>query len=51
MTTPLEEQFAALGPWIYQFQIGSQTCGGGTVSSVIAAQACTACEFHVMFLC
>ena len=29
MTTPLEEQFAALGPWIYQFQIGGQTCGGG----------------------
>jgi len=25
----LEEQFAALGPWIYQFQVGGQTYGGG----------------------
>jgi SAM-dependent methyltransferase len=25
----LGEEFAALGPWIYQFQIGGQTYGGG----------------------
>ena len=27
-STNLAEQFAALGPWIYQFQIGGRTCGG-----------------------
>jgi hypothetical protein len=27
--TELAEQFAKLGPWIYQFQIGEQTYGGG----------------------
>jgi SAM-dependent methyltransferase len=25
----LTEEFAKLGPWTYQFQIGEQTCGGG----------------------
>ena len=28
-TTNLEEQFAQLGPWIYQFQIGDRSYGGG----------------------
>jgi Methyltransferase domain len=28
-STNLAEQFAALGPWIYQFQIGERTYGGG----------------------
>jgi SAM-dependent methyltransferase len=29
MTTDLEEQFAKLGPWIYQFRIGNRDYGGG----------------------
>jgi SAM-dependent methyltransferase len=29
MTTELEEQFAKLGPWIYQFRIADRTYGGG----------------------
>jgi SAM-dependent methyltransferase len=29
MTTELDEQFAALGPWIYQFEIGGRSYGGG----------------------
>jgi SAM-dependent methyltransferase len=29
MTTQLDKQFAALGPWIYQFEIGGRSYGGG----------------------
>jgi Methyltransferase domain len=29
MTTQLEERFAELGPWIYQFRIGGHDYGGG----------------------
>ena len=28
-SSPLEEQFAQLGPWIFQFRIGNQSYGGG----------------------